>query len=203
MSIDLHSRRNFLKGVAGSFGGIALADLLAADGVLSRAHHPPRAKRVVQLFMAGKTTTHALTVPDPDMISSAASSSGSSCSSTGTTAPAITGGASSKVHRATSPLNFKARLKKRREKKLEKHSAVTELKEQQLMQEVEEHRAKAAGLQETPPMRFQSLGSWQLLLGPHSWGACHWRTPQRRCPKGTLNQVPKNTTPPLPALPFT
>lgn len=51
MSID---RRRFLAGLAGTFPGLALTDLLARDGVLSGAlHHPPRAKRVVQLFMAG------------------------------------------------------------------------------------------------------------------------------------------------------
>ena len=46
-------RRGFLAGVTGSFAGLALADLLARDGVLSATHHRPRAKRVVQLFMAG------------------------------------------------------------------------------------------------------------------------------------------------------
>lgn len=51
MSID---RRHFLAGLAGSFPGLALTDLLARDGVLSGAlHAPPKAKRVVQLFMAG------------------------------------------------------------------------------------------------------------------------------------------------------
>ncbi|MCB1089382.1 MAG: DUF1501 domain-containing protein, partial [Verrucomicrobiae bacterium] len=51
MSID---RRHFLAGLAGSFPGLALTDLLARDGVLSgQLHRPARAKRVVQLFMAG------------------------------------------------------------------------------------------------------------------------------------------------------
>ena len=51
MSID---RRQFLSGFAGSFPGLALTDLLARDGVLSDSlHAPPKAKRVVQLFMAG------------------------------------------------------------------------------------------------------------------------------------------------------
>jgi hypothetical protein len=53
----LHSsstRRHFLGTLAGTFSGLALSDLLARDGVLSGTlHHPPRAKRVVQLFMAG------------------------------------------------------------------------------------------------------------------------------------------------------
>ncbi|MCB1237004.1 MAG: DUF1501 domain-containing protein, partial [Verrucomicrobiae bacterium] len=49
------SRRGFLAGLAGTFPGLALTDLLGRDGVLSggHLHHPPRAKRVVQLFMAG------------------------------------------------------------------------------------------------------------------------------------------------------
>ena len=49
-------RRDFLA----SFAGLALADLLRRDGALaapgalgSALHHPPRAKRVIQLFMAG------------------------------------------------------------------------------------------------------------------------------------------------------
>ncbi len=51
MSIE---RRHFLAGLAGTFPGMALTDLLARDGVLSGTlHRPPRAKRVVQLFMAG------------------------------------------------------------------------------------------------------------------------------------------------------
>lgn len=59
------SRRQFLWNVGGGLGGVALAHLLAeqrasADdtpvshgGVLHTFHHAPRAKRVVQLFMAG------------------------------------------------------------------------------------------------------------------------------------------------------
>lgn len=50
-------RRNFLSG---GLAGLALADLLGRDtataklpGVVSTPHHPPQAKRVVQLFMAG------------------------------------------------------------------------------------------------------------------------------------------------------
>ena len=56
------SRREFLWQSGGGLGGIALAALLGSEsafgtetpGVLSgKLHHPPRAKRVVQLFMAG------------------------------------------------------------------------------------------------------------------------------------------------------
>jgi hypothetical protein len=63
---SFHSdRRKFLWEVGGGLGGIALAHLLNGDGLLAagtgspaggaapRLHHPARAKRVVQLFMAG------------------------------------------------------------------------------------------------------------------------------------------------------
>jgi len=47
-------RRKFLGALSGTFSGLALGDLLAREGVLSGTlHHPPKAKRVVQLFMAG------------------------------------------------------------------------------------------------------------------------------------------------------
>lgn len=51
-------RRSFLGSLvasaAGSFAGLALTDLLAKEGLLSgKLHHPPKVKRVVQLFMAG------------------------------------------------------------------------------------------------------------------------------------------------------
>ncbi len=53
-------RRSFLNTVTGSFASLALADLLTreghgAQGTLANGnlHHLPRAKRVVQLFMAG------------------------------------------------------------------------------------------------------------------------------------------------------
>ncbi len=54
------SRRSLLQQGLSSFAGLALADLLHSDNALAGAagtvtplHHPPRAKRVVQLFMAG------------------------------------------------------------------------------------------------------------------------------------------------------
>ena len=54
------TRREFLWGMGGGLGGIALADLLGRDRKLSLAaetseglHHPAKAKRVVQLFMSG------------------------------------------------------------------------------------------------------------------------------------------------------
>ncbi|HAB13924.1 MAG TPA: hypothetical protein DCE47_19765, partial [Planctomycetaceae bacterium] len=59
---DAESRRDFLWRSGGGLGGIALAHLVQngsalaepEPGVLSgQLHHPPRAKRVIQLFMAG------------------------------------------------------------------------------------------------------------------------------------------------------
>lgn len=50
------NRREFLFHSGGGLGGIALASLLADDNLLADApkpHHKPKAKRVVQLFMAG------------------------------------------------------------------------------------------------------------------------------------------------------
>ena len=53
------SRRNFLWQSGGGLGGLALAGLLEREGLLAattdrlRPHFPPKAKRVVQLFMAG------------------------------------------------------------------------------------------------------------------------------------------------------
>ena len=55
------TRREFLWNSGGGLGGIALASLLGHDHALAVSptphtqtlHHPPRAKRVVQLFMAG------------------------------------------------------------------------------------------------------------------------------------------------------
>ncbi len=53
------NRRQFLWQLGGGLGGIALADLLARDGLLAAPalkgvpHHPPKAKRVVQLYMSG------------------------------------------------------------------------------------------------------------------------------------------------------
>jgi hypothetical protein len=51
---DLFSRRELLATTGQGFGALALATLLSRDGQSSeRLHHPPKAKRVVQLFMAG------------------------------------------------------------------------------------------------------------------------------------------------------
>src|SRR5438132_582497 len=60
------SRRDFLWHFGGGLGGVALASMLANEGLLAAErseatpggvaqppHHLPRAKRVVQMFMAG------------------------------------------------------------------------------------------------------------------------------------------------------
>ncbi len=58
------SRRDFLRGIGGGFGGIALAEMLARQGLadgglVPRAefnggiHHPAKVRRIIQLFMTG------------------------------------------------------------------------------------------------------------------------------------------------------
>ncbi len=46
------SRRNFLHRAGGGLGGVALASLLSGEGRAS-THHPPKAKRVIQIFCSG------------------------------------------------------------------------------------------------------------------------------------------------------
>src|SRR5437879_976720 len=61
MDVTRLTRRQFLWQSGGGLGGIALAHLLHAEGLLAAdrpsrwagLHHPARAKRVVQLFMSG------------------------------------------------------------------------------------------------------------------------------------------------------
>lgn len=71
----LQSRRDFLWRSGGGLGGIALASLLAQEksngagfpqaGTL---HHPPRARRVVQLFMAGAASHIDLFDYKPELV---------------------------------------------------------------------------------------------------------------------------------------
>lgn len=50
----MQGRRQFLGSLSGSFAGLALTNLYAKEGRFRQTlHHPPKAKRVVQLFMAG------------------------------------------------------------------------------------------------------------------------------------------------------
>jgi len=55
--MSVHSRRDFLWQSGGGLGGIALASMLGRENAVGATggviHHPPKAKRVVQLFMAG------------------------------------------------------------------------------------------------------------------------------------------------------
>ena len=56
----MHTRRSFISKLTGSIAGLTLANnwsgnhLFAAQpGIIRTLHHPPKAKRVVQIFMAG------------------------------------------------------------------------------------------------------------------------------------------------------
>ena len=50
----MHTRRELLWKLGGGLGGVALAHLLARDGLLAAAtRHAPKARRVIQLFMNG------------------------------------------------------------------------------------------------------------------------------------------------------
>jgi len=50
-------RRRFISQISGGFAGVAMAGLMQQEGLLAdpsaATHHPPKAKRVVQLFMGG------------------------------------------------------------------------------------------------------------------------------------------------------
>ena len=74
------SRRAFLSRTGSGLGSIALAHLLASEGVLSparaattdslsakRAHHPPRAKAIIWLFMEGGPSHIDLFDPKPEL----------------------------------------------------------------------------------------------------------------------------------------
>src|SRR5215831_11004347 len=53
-TLGMFSRREFLWQAGGGLGGIALAAMLADEcQAAPLPHHRPRAKRVVQMFMAG------------------------------------------------------------------------------------------------------------------------------------------------------
>jgi hypothetical protein len=74
------SRREFLWNLGGGLGGVALAQVLAGEGLLAddrgaqvsglapRAHLPARAKRVVQLFMSGAASQCDLYDYKPQLI---------------------------------------------------------------------------------------------------------------------------------------
>src|SRR5438045_2634305 len=69
------SRRDLLWQTGGGLGGIALAAMLhhdelraASPGVLAEPHHPPKAQRVIQLFMAGAASHVDLFDHKPELI---------------------------------------------------------------------------------------------------------------------------------------
>ena len=64
---DLLLRREFLRRSGVGLGAIALADLLGAKPQASTrgVHHPPRVRRVIQLFMAGAPSQFELFEPKP------------------------------------------------------------------------------------------------------------------------------------------
>src|SRR5262245_4816641 len=70
------SRREFLWRHGGGLGGIALAWMLGRDRLLAAdapaslpgPHHPPRARRVVQLFMSGAASQCDLFDYKPELI---------------------------------------------------------------------------------------------------------------------------------------
>jgi len=80
-TLEPQSRREFLWRSGGGLGGIALASLLGGEGLLasvSRAvadgprpglpHHPARARRVIQMFMAGAASHLDLFDHKPELI---------------------------------------------------------------------------------------------------------------------------------------
>ncbi len=79
-SVDV-SRREFLWRSGGGLGGIALASMLGGEGLLASMaqaagtglppgapHHPPRAKRVIQMFMGGAASHLDLFDYKPELI---------------------------------------------------------------------------------------------------------------------------------------
>jgi hypothetical protein len=67
------SRRHFLWHSGGGLGGIALSSLLASDSSAATStsltlHHPPKARRVVQLFMAGAASAIDLFDFKPELV---------------------------------------------------------------------------------------------------------------------------------------
>ena len=66
------NRRDFLWQSGGGLGGVALSSLLGGEarggGVLQEAHHRPKAKRVIQLFMAGAASHLDLFDYKPELV---------------------------------------------------------------------------------------------------------------------------------------
>lgn len=65
-------RRDFLRQIGGGFGSVALAHLLSRDasagGALSAGlHHPPKVRRIIQLFMNGGVSPMDTFDPKPEL----------------------------------------------------------------------------------------------------------------------------------------
>lgn len=69
---SIPDRRQFLQTAGGGIGAMALQSLLANEqpdtGSKNRTHHPPRAKRVIWLFMHGGPSHVDLFDPKPDLL---------------------------------------------------------------------------------------------------------------------------------------
>src|SRR5678815_3396376 len=53
-TFSLHNRRDFLWKLGGGFAGLALSQMFVRDALAAGVtHHPPKVKRVIQLFMTG------------------------------------------------------------------------------------------------------------------------------------------------------
>ena len=74
----LRSRRSFLRNVAGGVGSVALAELLARDGLTAasmpesplaprKPHFAPKAKNVIYMFMEGGPSQYELFDPKPEL----------------------------------------------------------------------------------------------------------------------------------------
>ena len=81
MQLPPQSRREFLRRSGGGLGGVALANLLGLEGFLAAeappgvsdspsrvAHHAPKAKRVIQMFMGGAASHIDLFDYKPDLV---------------------------------------------------------------------------------------------------------------------------------------
>lgn len=68
-SMNEVTRRQFLSRIGAGIGGMALASMLGENGLAldETPHHPPRAKRVIYLHMAGSPPHHDLLDPKPKL----------------------------------------------------------------------------------------------------------------------------------------
>src|SRR5262245_1384426 len=76
MTLPCHDRRSFLRNAGCGFGALALATMLAEEGLLAsdvdplaprKPHHEPAAKRVIFLFMSGGPSHVDTFDPKPEL----------------------------------------------------------------------------------------------------------------------------------------